>query len=52
MQITIDYIARMANVSKATVSRVINNKADGVGKETRAWDAWMTASIVPELSYN
>lgn len=36
MQITIDYIARMANVSKATVSRVINNKADGVGKETRA----------------
>lgn len=36
MSVTIEYIARMANVSKATVSRVINNKAQGVGKETRA----------------
>ena len=36
MSVTIEYIARMANVSKATVSRVINNKADGVSKETRA----------------
>jgi LacI family transcriptional regulator len=36
MNITIDYIAKVANVSKATVSRVINNKAEGVGKETRA----------------
>ena len=36
MSITIEYIARLANVSKATVSRVINNKAEGVGKETRA----------------
>lgn len=36
MGVTIEYIARMANVSKATVSRVINNKAEGVGKETRA----------------
>ena len=26
MSVTIEYIARMANVSKATVSRVINNK--------------------------
>lgn len=36
MSVTIEYIARMANVSKATVSRVINNKAQGVGKEIRA----------------
>jgi len=36
MNITIDYIAKVAGVSKATVSRVINNKAEGVGKETRA----------------
>lgn len=36
MSVTIEYIARMANVSKATVSRVVNNKAEGVGKETRA----------------
>lgn len=35
MKITISDIARMANVSKATVSRVINNKPEGVGKETR-----------------
>lgn len=36
MNVTIEYIARLANVSKATVSRVINNKMDGVGTETRA----------------
>lgn len=35
MRVTIEFIARMANVSKATVSRVINNKAEGVGRETR-----------------
>ncbi|HOQ01405.1 MAG TPA: LacI family DNA-binding transcriptional regulator [Acetivibrio clariflavus] len=35
MKITIADIARMANVSKATVSRVINNKPEGVSKETR-----------------
>jgi LacI family transcriptional regulator len=35
MSINITDIARMANVSKATVSRVINNKNEGVSAETR-----------------
>jgi len=35
VKVTINEIARRANVSKATVSRVINNKADGVSEETR-----------------
>ena len=35
MGVTMEYIARMANVSKATVSRVVNGKTEGVGKETR-----------------
>ena len=32
---TLEDIARLANVSKSTVSRVINNKREGVGEETR-----------------
>ena len=35
MKITIKDIAEMANVSVATVSRVINNKSKGVGEDTR-----------------
>ncbi len=35
MRITIEEIARMAGVSKATVSRVLNNSPTGVGSETR-----------------
>jgi len=36
MSVTIKDIAKEANVSIATVSRVINGKAQGVGEETRA----------------
>lgn len=35
MGVTVEYIARMANVSKATVSRVLNNKTEGVSDKTR-----------------
>lgn len=35
MRVTLDEIAKLAGVSKATVSRVINNAPDGVGSKTR-----------------
>lgn len=35
MKMTMDEIARLAGVSKATVSRVLNDKAEGVGEKTR-----------------
>ena len=35
MKATVEEIARMAGVSKATVSRVLNDSPSGVGKETR-----------------
>lgn len=35
MNVTMEFIARVANVSKATVSRVINNNPEGVSRETR-----------------
>ena len=35
MRVTMDEIARIAGVSKATVSRVVNQKAEGVSDATR-----------------
>jgi LacI family transcriptional regulator len=47
MKVTINDIAKSAHVSKATVSRVINNMPYGVGKETRE----RILKIVEELNY-
>lgn len=35
MKVTVEEIARVACVSKATVSRVLNNSSNGVGEQTR-----------------
>lgn len=48
MRVTIEDIARMAHVSKATVSRVINDKSQGVGKETRQ----RVQRIINDVEYN
>lgn len=47
MKVTISDIARMAGVSKATVSRVINNKSKGVGEETKS----RILKIIDEVGY-
>ena len=47
MKVTLEYLARIAGVSKATVSRVLNNCKDGVGDETRK-KVW---SILDEYGY-
>lgn len=47
MTSTISDIAQRANVSKATVSRVINNKSEGVGEETKQ----RILDIIKELNY-
>lgn len=44
---TIADIARICNVSKATVSRVVNNKDEGVGEETRRF----IQRTIKELNY-
>ena len=48
MKITMDEIAKLAGVSKATVSRVLNNVECGVGEETRK----RVRQIADELSYS
>ncbi|MGB9779554.1 LacI family DNA-binding transcriptional regulator [Caldanaerobacter sp.] len=47
MAVTIKDIARLANVSVTTVSRVINNKPEGVSEETRQ----KILKLVRELGY-
>ncbi|MCG8483936.1 MAG: LacI family transcriptional regulator [Clostridia bacterium] len=48
MNVTIKDIAKKANVSIATVSRVINNKSEGVGPETRE----RILNIIKESNYH
>lgn len=48
MGVTFEEIARLAGVSKATVSRVINNNPEGVGAETRE----RVQQIIDELNYD
>lgn len=47
VKFTINDIARLANVSKATVSRVINNKPQGVSQEVRE----KVLKIIEEVGY-
>lgn len=47
MRVTMEDIARMAGVSKATVSRVVNGVREGVGAETRA----RILKIIQETNY-
>ncbi len=47
LKYTISDIAKLANVSKATVSRVINNKNEGVSQET----AQRVRDLINELGY-
>lgn len=48
MRITMDEIAKLAGVSKATVSRVLNDSECGVGEQTRVW----VKKIAEELGYS
>lgn len=48
MRITMDEIAKLAGVSKATVSRVLNNSECGVGEQTRI----RVKKIAEELGYS
>lgn len=48
MRVTIDDIARIAGVSKATVSRVINDNPKGVGNATRQ----KVKDVIEQLGYN
>lgn len=48
MRVTIEDIAKIAGVSKATVSRVLNNSPDGVGPETRI----KVQNIIGKMNYS
>ena len=48
MRITMDEIAKLAGVSKATVSRVLNDSECGVGEQTRV----RVKKIAEELGYS
>ena len=48
MRITMDEIAKLAGVSKATVSRVLNNSSCGVGDQTRV----RVKKIAEEMGYS
>lgn len=48
MRLTLEEIAKIAGVSKATVSRVINNVSSGVGEETRKH----VQQVLTELHYS
>jgi len=48
MKVTVEDIAHLSGVSKATVSRVLNNKAEGVGSETRL----RVQKIINDVNYN
>lgn len=48
MRVTVEEIAKIAGVSKATVSRVLNNVPEGVGPKTRA----KVQKIIEEMNYS
>lgn len=48
MRVTVEDIARMANVSKATVSRVLNHSEKGVGQATRE----RVQKVIDDLGYS
>lgn len=47
MRVTVEEIAKIAGVSKATVSRVLNNVPEGVGESTRS----RVQKIIQEMNY-
>lgn len=48
MRVTVEEIAKIAGVSKATVSRVLNNVPEGVGPATRA----KVQKIIEQMNYS
>ena len=48
MKVTIEEIAKIAGVSKATVSRVLNDVPEGVGPETRA----RVRQVIEKMNYS